>query len=90
MRTILIILRKEFKQIFRNKAMIPLIFFMPVIQLLILSNAATYEIKNIKFNVVDFDQSHFSRELISKFTASGYFVLTGVSFSVENSEPLNS
>lgn len=66
--------------------MIPLIFFMPVIQLLILSNAATYEIKNIKFNVVDFDQSHFSRELISKFTASNYFVLNDVSFSVENSE----
>lgn len=86
MRTILIILRKEFKQIFRNKAMIPLIFFLPVIQLLILSNAATYEIKNIKFNVVDFDQSHFSRELISKFTASNYFVLNDVSFSVENSE----
>jgi len=86
MRTILIILRKEFKQIFRNKAMIPLIFFLPVIQLLILSNAATYEIKNIKFNIVDFDQSHFSRELISKFTASNYFVLNDVSFSVENSE----
>jgi ABC-2 type transport system permease protein len=66
--------------------MIPLIFFLPVIQLLILSNAATYEIKNIKFNVVDYDQSHFSRELISKFTASNYFVLNDVSFSVENSE----
>ncbi|MEI7485245.1 MAG: ABC transporter permease [Ignavibacteriota bacterium] len=86
MRTILIILRKEFKQIFRNKAMIPLIFFMPVIQLLVLSNAATYEIKNIKFNVVDYDQSHFSRQLISKFTASNYFILNDVSFSVENSE----
>ncbi len=86
MRTILIILRKEFLQIFRNKAMIPLIFFLPVIQLLILSNAATYEIKNIKFNVVDFDQSHFSRELTSKFTASNYFVLNDVSFSVEKSE----
>lgn len=86
MRTIFIILKKEFLQIFRNKAMIPLIFFLPIIQLLILSNAATYEIKNIKFNVVDFDQSSFSRELISKFTASNYFVLNGVSFSVENSE----
>ena len=86
MRTILIILRKEFLQIFRNKAMIPLIFFLPVIQLLILSNAATYEIKNIKFNVVDFDQSQFSRELISKFAASNYFVLNDVSFSVDKSE----
>ena len=86
MRTILIILKKEFLQIFRNKAMIPLIFFLPIVQLLILSNAATYEIKNIKFNVVDFDQSSFSRELVSKFTASNYFVLNEVSFSVENSE----
>ncbi|MFA5011734.1 MAG: ABC transporter permease [Ignavibacteria bacterium] len=86
MRTIFIILRKEFLQIFRNKAMIPLIFFLPVIQLLILSNAATYEIKNIRFNVVDFDQSHYSRELVSKFTASNYFVLNEVSFSVDNSE----
>lgn len=86
MRIIYIILKKEFLQIFRNKSMIPLIFFMPVLQLLVLSNAATYEIKNIKFNIVDYDQSHFSRELISKFTASNYFVLNDVSFSVENSE----
>jgi ABC-2 type transport system permease protein len=86
MRTILVILKKEFLQIFRNRAMIPLIFFMPIFQLLILSNAATYEIKNIKFNIVDLDQSHFSRELISKFTASNYFTLNEVSFSVEKSE----
>lgn len=86
MRTILFILRKEFLQIFRNKAMIPIIFFMPVFQLLILSNAATYEIKNIKFSVVDLDQSRFSRELVSKFTSTGYFILTENSFSVSEAE----
>jgi len=85
MRTILVILKKEFLQIFRNRAMIPLIVFMPLFQLLILSNAATYEIKNIKFNVVDLDQSYFSRELVSKFTASNYFILNEASFSVEKS-----
>ncbi|MBI5403141.1 MAG: ABC transporter permease [Ignavibacteriae bacterium] len=86
MRTILFILRKEFLQIFRNKAMIPIIFFMPVFQLLILSNAATYEIKNIRFSVVDLDQSRFSRELVSKFTSTGYFILTENSFSVSEAE----
>ena len=86
MRIILIILKKEFLQVFRNKAMIPLIFFMPLFQLLILSNAATYEIKNIKFNAIDFDNSAFSRELISKFSASNYFQLTANSYSVEESE----
>ena len=86
MRTIRFILRKEFLQIFRNKAMLPIIFVMPLIQLLILANAATFEIKNITFEVVDFDQSSFSRELISKFSASNYFTLYKGSFSVKNSE----
>lgn len=86
MRTIKFLLKKEFLQIFRNKAMLPLIFVMPLVQLLILSNAATYEIKNIKFSVVDLDQSKFSRELISKFTSTGYFILTENSFSVSQAE----
>jgi ABC-2 type transport system permease protein len=47
MRTILII-QKEFRQIFRNKAMLPIIFILPFVQLLILSNAASFEVKNIK------------------------------------------
>ncbi|TRZ50955.1 ABC transporter permease [bacterium] len=86
MRTILFLLRKEFLQIFRNKSMLPLIFIMPLVQLLILSNAATYEIRNITFNVVDLDQSRFSRELVSDFINNGYFKLNNVGFSLENSE----
>lgn len=73
MRTIIFIIRKEFKQIFRNKGMLPLIFAMPFIQLVILSNAATFEIKNIKFSYIDNDKSSYSRELIEKFNASTYF-----------------
>jgi ABC-2 type transport system permease protein len=86
MRTIKFLLKKEFLQIFRNRAMLPIIFVMPLLQLLILSNAATYEIKNIKFSIVDLDQSRFSRELISKFTSNGYFILTENSFSVSEAE----
>jgi ABC-2 type transport system permease protein len=73
MKTILFIIQKEFKQIFRNKAMLPIIFVLPMVQLLILSNAASFEIKNIKFSYVDNDHSAASRELISKFEASKYF-----------------
>jgi len=73
MKTIGFIIQKEFKQIFRNKGMLPLIFIMPLIQLLILSNAATFEVKNIKFSYVDNDKTSFSRELIEKFEASEYF-----------------
>ena len=73
MKTILFIIQKEFRQIFRNKAMLPIIFVLPLVQLLILSNAASFEIKNIKFSYIDNDHSVASRELISKFEASKYF-----------------
>ncbi len=73
MKTILFIIQKEFRQIFRNKAMLPIIFVLPMVQLLILSNAASFEIKNIKFSYVDNDHSVASRELVSKFQASKYF-----------------
>ena len=76
MRIIRYIIQKEFKQIFRNKAMLPLIFVMPLIQLIILSNAATFEVKNIKFSYIDNDKTAFSRALVDKFEASTYFNVT--------------
>ena len=77
MKTILYIIQKEFKQIFRNKGMLPIIFVLPLLQLLILSNAATFEVKNIKFGYIDNDHTSASRSLLEKFDASTYFeVLT--------------
>lgn len=73
MKTILFIIQKEFRQIFRNKGMLPIIFVLPLIQLLILSNAASFEVQNIKFSYIDHDHSTASRELISKFQASKSF-----------------
>ena len=73
MKTILFIIQKEFKQIFRNKSMLPIIFILPLLQLVILSNAASFEVKNIKFSYIDHDRSAASRELVSKFQASNYF-----------------
>jgi len=81
MRTIFFILQKEFRQIFRHRTMLPILFFMPFLQLVILSNAADYEIKNISLLVVDLDHSSFSRKLIGKFQASDHFNVVGISAS---------
>ena len=91
MKTILYIIQKEFKQIFRNKGMLPIIFVLPLIQLVILSNAATFDVKNIKFGYVDNDHTSTSRALIEKFNASTYFnVLTDFpSEKLANQEMLN-
>ena len=75
MRTIKFLLEKEFLQIFRNKAMLPIIFILPVIQLMILSFAATYELKEVNFALVDMDQSIASREFVTQLQATGYFSL---------------
>ena len=81
MRTILLFIRKEFLQIFRNKGMLPIIFIMPIIQLLILSNAADFEIKNIRTVIVDFDQSSLSRGLTQKILHNDHFNVVANEFS---------
>lgn len=77
MRTIKFLLQKEFRQIFRNRAILAMIVLMPVVQLIIMPLAADYEVKNINICVVDHDHSTYSRNLINKITASGYFKLSG-------------
>jgi ABC-2 type transport system permease protein len=83
MRTLCFLLQKEFKQIFRNKALLPLIFLAPLLQLLVLPLAADYEVKNIDIAIVDHDHSSYSRQLINKITSSGYFRFDRLSLSYD-------
>jgi len=85
MRPLKFLLVKEFKQIFRNKTLLPLIFVMPLIQLIVMPLAADYEVKNINISIIDNDQSKFSKELTSKILASGYFQLVGYNHSFNES-----
>ncbi|HVI45611.1 MAG TPA: ABC transporter permease [Chitinophaga sp.] len=84
MRTILFLLQKEFLQIFRSRAMLRIILIVPVVQLLLLSYAANYEIKNIAIDVIDQDLSPWSRQLVNKLTASGYFRLHRQTFNTKD------
>jgi len=67
------LLIKEFKQIFRNKFMLPVIFVIPVVQMIVLTYAASLEMKDIRMAVVDQDFSSASRLLLSKFSGSPFF-----------------
>ncbi|MEE4196225.1 MAG: ABC transporter permease [Bacteroidales bacterium] len=80
------ILQKEFIQIFRNKTMLPLIFGVPIIQLVILVHAATLEMKSIELFVVDKDLSSMSSKLVNKFEGSAFYKITGSFFSVREAE----
>ena len=86
LRTILYILQKEFTQVFRDKAILPIIFIMPVFQLLILSYAATFELKNTRFVTLDHDNSVQSKKLVAKFSGSSFFSYIGHAASYEEAE----
>jgi ABC-2 type transport system permease protein len=81
MRTLTFIIRKEFIQLFRNKVMVRIIFMIPLIQLVVLSYTATFEIKVIRLHVVDFDRSKTSRDLIGHFSGSPFYRIVAFSNS---------
>lgn len=76
MRQLSILIRKEFRQIFRNRSILAIIFVAPMMQLLILPLAANYEVKNINLAVVDHDHSTVSQSLLKDITSSNYFRLS--------------
>lgn len=80
------LLRKEFLQIARDRLMLRQMFIVPVVQLLILSNAATFEVKTAATYVVDLDQTTMSRGLVHRLIASGRFVVAGASASMRAAE----
>lgn len=77
MRTLRFLLEKEFRQVFRNPAILRMMFIMPVIQLILLPLAANYEVRHVKVAVVDHDHGAYTRQLVEKIRASRYFILTG-------------
>jgi ABC-2 type transport system permease protein len=75
------LLEKEFRQIFRDKTILVMMFAVPTIQLVIIPQAMNFDIKNINISVVDNDHSSYSQQLISKVAASGYFRITSADAS---------
>lgn len=77
MKVLRFILQKEFRQIFRDKTILAMMFAVPVIQLVILPLAANFEVKNINVAYVDHDHSSYSNKLINKIASTAYFRLVG-------------
>ncbi len=86
MRIIRYLLQKEFLQIMRNRTILPIIFVVPIVQLLILVYAANLEMKTIKLGVIDKDASGTSIELVSKFKGSPFYELSFIDYSISKAE----
>lgn len=77
MKVLRFILQKEFRQIFRDKTILAMMFVTPIVQLIIMPLAANFEVKNINVAYVDHDHSTYSQKLINKISSSGYFKVSG-------------
>jgi len=82
-RTVLVLVRKEFLQIFRDRATLFQMLVIPVVQLVVLAFAASFEVRTTRMHVVDLDRSRVSRELVSRFAATGRFEVAAISASAE-------
>lgn len=75
-RRILSITVKEFRQIFRDKSSLLIIFLLPVALLVLFGYAITTDVNNVNIGVFDKDNSAMSRDFISSLNASSYFTVT--------------
>jgi ABC-2 type transport system permease protein len=73
MRILLYLLRKEYLQIFRDRFLVLQLLLVPVVQLAILANAATFEVQTARLAVVDEDRTATSRGVVDRLVASGRF-----------------
>src|SRR4030042_2991865 len=75
MKILWLFLRKELVQLLRDQRLLPMLILAPVVQLLILGYAATFDVKKIPSMIIDYDRSPKSRDFIDAFVNSSYFVL---------------
>ena len=72
-RRVLALMGKECRELARDPLTIGLAILMPLVMLFLFGYAVTLDVNNIRLGVLDEDRSPASRELVDRFTASGYF-----------------
>lgn len=69
---------KEFRQIYRDKRTLTVLFGMPVIMMILFGFAIRNEVKNVEIAVLDFAKDESTGQLIHKINASGSFQIIKV------------
>jgi ABC-2 type transport system permease protein len=72
----------ELLHVVRDRATLMQVLLVPLIQILILANAATFEIRDTRLSIVDLDRTSASRGLVNRFAASGHFDVVGTTPSL--------
>lgn len=69
---------KEFNQLLRDVRMRIVVFGAPIAMLIIFGYAVNTDIKHVTMSVYDEDKSALSRDLLARFSSSGYFEINEI------------
>ena len=83
MRRALFLAQAEFLHIVRDRATLAQVLIVPMVQIVILANAATFEIRDTRMSVVDLDRTSVSRGLVNRFASSGHFQIVETAPSLD-------
>ena len=86
MRRILYLAQAEVLHIVRDHILLAQVLVVPVVQLLILSNAATFEIRNTPIHIIDLGRSSTSHGLVNRLAANRHFQIVDTTPSVDRAD----
>lgn len=86
MRRIFFLAQAEVLHIVRDRILLAQTLIVPMVQLLILANAATFEIRNTPIQIVDFDRSSASRGVVNRLAGNGHFHIVDTTPSLDRVE----
>ena len=86
MRQIFFLAQAEVLHIVRDRILLAQTLIVPMVQLLILSNAATFEIRNTPIQIVDPDRSSTSRGVVNHLAANGHFDIVDTTASLDRAD----
>ena len=78
LRRTIAIVKKEFRQLKRDKRLLFVIFFFPVMLLIMFGYAVNFDVKHVKVAVYDQEKSSLSRDFINSLFNSEYFDLVDI------------
>lgn len=72
-----LVMWKEFIELFRDRALLPMVFLMPIIQLVLFGYVVSSDVRNLSTAIVDMDRTSASAQVSDALLNSGYFTLAG-------------
>ncbi|MEG2071067.1 MAG: ABC transporter permease [Bacteroidales bacterium] len=86
MRIILMLIKKEFLQVFRSPLLLGILIVAPLVQFILFPFTADYEVKVLNIAFIDHDNSSITRDIINEFNHSQYFINQGIIESKKQAE----